>query len=1005
MHQEQPTAAPVAAPAKPASSGRIHVGGGAVSRPSLGTKTLADPVIRTRSDTEIRAEPTIDPTPAPRNAAQQPRPEPQVRNRAAVAAEPVVPAQNGNTVDMRVQPAPEPEPVAPPAQETKVAAPQRPAVPAPEQTPENVQQSAPPAVEPARNFVRQPIAAPVQAAVEPVVAPAPVVAATPEAEPAQPAEARATQVPPAGNAAPAPAPKKPAAASGAAAPAQQKPAAAEAGAQGGPATAAPNNASAAKVSATNVDHLVEDNVGDVRPDTQTTEDIRAEVVEGLPPSIEPWVDTLLLAARTLGVQSSPELVHSASVWAGESEFHDAIVDVALSAGLIGQFVKWDIRDLSQIMLPALMPISSKYVGMIVSINDGIVNLVVPVSGKVVERALPIDQLSGFLEHPILLVRERDAVRDGRLDDFMTFKPDNWLRDIFINNKGTIFELCIGSLFGNFLAIGTSLFAMQVWDRVVPARSTDTLWVLASGVALALAIEFCIRTARITLADHFGKRADLRLSALFFSRALDIKSDARPKSPGTLISQLRDLDQMRELLTSTTMGVMIDLPFVILFLFIIWMIGGPLVWVPIAAIPILIIPGLIAQVPLSDLADQGLSETALRNALLMETIHRVEDIKILQAEPRFRNLWNKVNRVAADISMKQRFYSSLILNFTSTVQQLAYIGVVITGVYGIIDGNLTFGAVLACSILTSRTIAPLAQVSGVFTRLQNARVSKRSLDGLLSLPVDHDPEKDGYHKPNLVGNYRFEKVLYGYDPEEPPVLSIPSLRIKQGEKIAILGRVGAGKSTLLRLAGGLAQPQQGRILFNGISMNLIDVADVRRDIGFLMQDSSLFYGTLRENLLLGNPLASDEEVLEAMHISCADQLLLNQPHGLDLILREGGKGLSGGQKQTLMLSRLVLRSPNILLLDEPTASLDEATEVAVISRLNEWIGNRTMIVATHRYSMLSMVDRIIVVEGGRIALDGPKDDILNGLKQNPNLAGQPDAKIAKKPQQTRIENNG
>lgn len=741
------------------------------------------------------------------------------------------------------------------------------------------------------------------------------------------------------------------------------------------------------------------------PEVMTSASMHAQVVEGVPALIEPWVEALLLAARTLGIQTSPELIRSASVWAGESDFHDAIVDVAQSAGLTAQFVNWTIRDLSQIMLPALIPISSKYVGMIVSVNDDIANIVVPVSGQLIERSLPINQLKSLLLHPILLVRETEAARDGRVDDFMAFQPKSWFLDIFKNNKGTFFELCLGSLFGNILAVGTSLFAMQVWDRVVPARSTETLWVLASGVFLALIIEFAIRTGRTTLADHFGKRADLKLSAMFFARALDIKSDARPKSPGTMISQLRDLEQMRELLTSTTMGVMLDLPFVFAFLFIIWMIGGPLVWVSIAAIPLLILPGLIIQYPLSALAGKGLTESALRNALLMETIHRVEDIKILQAEPRFRNLWNKVNRVSADISMKQRLLGSLLMNFTSTVQQLAYIGVVIAGVYGILDGTLTFGAVLACSILTSRTIAPLGQVTAVFTRLQNARVSKKALDGLLALPVDHDREKDGYHKPNLVGSYRFDKVIYGYDPQEPPILSIPSLKIDPGEKIAILGRVGAGKSTLLRLAGGLAQPLQGRILFNGLNMDLIDVADVRRDIGFLMQDASLFYGTLRENLMLGNPMATDEEILEAMHISCADQLLLNQPHGLDLVLREGGKGLSGGQKQTLMMARMILRSPKILLLDEPTASLDEATEFAIIERLGKWLGKRTMIVATHRYSVLSLVDRIIVIEGGKVVLDGPKDQIINNIKQNsPSLDKREGQITDKKPVQTQIEKN-
>jgi len=726
----------------------------------------------------------------------------------------------------------------------------------------------------------------------------------------------------------------------------------------------------------------------VRPDVATETEIRTEATEGVPTRIEPWIEALLLVARTLGVQTSPEQIRSSAVWSGESGYLDAIVDVALSAGLSAQFVKWDVGDLNNIMLPALIPISSKSVAMIVSVEDNVAKLVIPVDGQLTKRSMPLKQLRALHRHPILLVSEREAAHEDRIDDFLTFKPKTWLRDIFLNNKWTIFEMCLGSLVGNMLAISTSLFAMLVWNRVIPARSEDTLWVLGSGVCLFLCIELCIRLARVTLADHFGKRADLRLSSMFFAWALDIRSDARPRSPGTLITQLRDLDSMRELLTSTTLGVLVDLPFVAAFLVVMWLIGGPLVWVPIIAIPILIIPSIIMQIPLSKLANLGMKESAMRNTLLMEAIHRVEDIKILQAEARFRNQWNKVNRTSADISMKQRFLAGMLTNYTSTIQQLAYVGVVIVGVYGIFAGTMSYGAVLACSILTSRTIAPLGVVTAVFTRLQNARVSKKALDGLLSLPIDHAQNKDRYHKPLLAGSYRFTNVLFGYDPQMPPAVAIQNLRINTGEKVAILGRVGSGKSTLLRLAGGLAVPQQGQVQLDGINMSLIDVADVRRDVGFLMQDASLFYGTLRDNLLLANPLATDEQILEAMHIVCADQLLLNQSHGLDLVLREGGLGLSGGQKQTLMLARLILRSPNVLLLDEPTASLDEATETIVIQRFQKWIGKRTMLAVTHRYAMLPLVSRIIVMEGGRIILDGPRDTILNNLKtSNPVVAAK------------------
>lgn len=716
----------------------------------------------------------------------------------------------------------------------------------------------------------------------------------------------------------------------------------------------------------------------------------AAVLDELPPpagaekaraaSIERWVEPMLQAARQFGLPVSAERVRSASDWAAKIDLNQGIVDLASSAGMTAQFVDLPARELSQFMLPALIEIDDKRVGVIVAVDGKQAKLHLSIGGTVVDRLLSLDQLArsgGLLR--LLLVHQRSARRNERLDAHLVAKQESWLRKIFANQWSVLINLGAGSLFGNLLAVATSLFAMQVWDRVVPARSINTLWVLASGVALALMLELLLRTARVSIADHFGRQADLRLSAMFFARVLDIRNDARPKSPGTLIAQLRDLEQLRETLTSSTMGVLIDLPFVFAFLFIIWMLGGPLVLVPLAAIPLLILPGLIAQIPLARLSKAGLGEAALRNAILMESVYRVEDIKTLQGEPRFRHLWDDVNQVSADIGLEQRFLTGLLVNFSQTVQQLAYVGVLVAGVYGILDASLSFGAVLACSILTSRTIAPLGQIPAVLSRLQNVRVGKKGLDDLLALPVDHDLEKQTYHKPTLAGEYRFDSVAYSFDPQEKPALVIPRLKIEAGERIAILGRVGAGKSTLLRLAGGLATPSQGRIMFDGAPMNQIDVADIRRNVGTVLQESSLFYGTLRENLQIASPLASDLEMLAAMRLACADQLLLNQPHGLDLKLREGGLGLSGGQKQALVLARTFLRSPNVLLLDEPTASLDEATELAVIERMRGWLGHRTLLIATHRYPVLSLVDRIIVLDGGRIVRDGPKEEVLKALR--------------------------
>lgn len=717
-------------------------------------------------------------------------------------------------------------------------------------------------------------------------------------------------------------------------------------------------------------------VEQITEDTSLEMSSKALIIQG-------WAEGVLEVARHLDLSPSPEMVAKATEWGDANAVTDKsddelIVDIAYSAGLIGQFVDITLSELSPLMLPALVRIDDHFFGVIKSVANGQTQLTVLAEGKSIERTVDTKLLMPRINGRILLLQAREKAGDNRLDDYLLAKPQSWLKGLFASNWSILFELGVGSMVSNLLAIGTALFAMQVWDRVVPARSINTLWVLAAGVMLALMLELLIKTIRVTLADQFGKQADLKLSAMFFARTLAIRNDARPRSPGTLISQLRDLEQVREFLTSTTLGLLIDIPFIVTFLVIIWLIGGYLVLVPIAAIPFLIIPGLLAQIPLSRLSKEGLEQGALRNAILMESIYRAEDIKSLQAEPRFRSQWNNINQFTSEVGMKQRRISALLTNFSQMVQQLAYVSVIVTGVYGILDDKLSFGAVLACSILTSRTIAPLGMIAGVLGRVQNMLVGKKALDMLLKLPTDNDPSRDVYHRPNLVGHYDFEKVVYKYGPEDKPALEIQSLKINAGERIALLGKVGAGKSTLLRLAAGLATPEQGRVLFNGSIMSMIDVGDVRRDIGVVMQESSLFYGSIRDNMLIANPRASDDQILEAMRLSMADSLLLNQPHGLDLKLREGGSGLSGGQKQALILARMFLRSPNVVVLDEPTASLDEMTEQAIIEKMRGWLGNRTMIVATHRYPVLSLVDRIIVIDNGRIVLDGPKDQVMNTL---------------------------
>ncbi len=655
--------------------------------------------------------------------------------------------------------------------------------------------------------------------------------------------------------------------------------------------------------------------------------------------------------------------------------------IAMSAGLSACVMKRGVHRLRQKDLPAVGIAANGAAYVILSIDQKQASVCGYVGEEYFEQRVDLKALASTITSPVLQVRPSKKPDTKRIEQYYSAKPESWFNDIMRESRGPLFELGLASFFSSVLAIATAIFAMQVWDRVIPARSMDTLWVLTIGVGIALFLDMILRVARVSISDHFGKRADLKMSAILFARMMDISSDKRPKNPGSLIAQLRDIEHLREMLTSTTLSVLLDLPFSLLFLIVIWIIGGWMVMVPLAAIPLVLIPSLIAQFPLAKLSRAGMGEAALRNSILMESIYRADDIKTMQSERRFSNLWEQTSQTNATIAKKQRFYRSLLGNWSQTVQQAAYAGTLVAGAYAVVTNHLSFGVLMACTTLTSRTIAPLGQLTSIFSVLQNARVGKSGLDGLLKLPADHDVERTRYSRDTLTGHYQFENVVFTYEEGQKPAAVLPHFQIKPGDSIAILGKAGAGKSTILRLLAGLSKPENGRILLDKTNLNLIDVSDLRRSTGLLMQDSGLFYGTIRENLRIASPMASDDEILAAMAVSCADELLLNQQHGLDLPIRENGAGLSGGQRQSLLLARVILRNPGIVLLDEPTASLDEATERKIVANLGKWIEGRTLVVATHRYPILDMVNRIVVVEGGRIAADGPKDDVIAKLRSN------------------------
>lgn len=542
------------------------------------------------------------------------------------------------------------------------------------------------------------------------------------------------------------------------------------------------------------------------------------------------------------------------------------------------------------------------------------------------------------------------------------------------------DVLIASFLINLFVLANPLFVMNVYDRVVPNNAIETLWVLAIGVFVVYIFDFGLKMLRAYFIELAGKKSDILLSSMLFEKVMALQYAVLPRSVGAFSSNLREFESIRAFLSSTTNTILIDIPFAVIFLLVMGMIGGPLVWVPLVGIPVILIYSMFITKKLKAAVEKTFESSAQKNATLVESLTAMETVKTQRAASSLQLRWEQAVGYIAKWSMKAKMLSVSVMNFAGLVTQLCSVALVILGVYLISERELSMGALIACVILSGRVLQPMAQVAGLVTNFHQSQKALETLDQIMQLPDERESGRQFVHRSELTGKIEFRDVKFKYPNTEQSSLEKVSFTLKPGEKVALIGRIGSGKSTIEKLLMGLYAPEEGSIRIDDIDINQIDPVDLRRNIGYVPQDILLFDGTVRENIVMGSPEVTDQRLLEAAALAGVDQFVNRHPLGFDLPVGERGSALSGGQRQAVAIARALIHKPNILILDEPTNAMDNASEEFIRQQLASYSQDKSMILVTHKMSLLSLVERIIVIDSGLVVADGPKAVVLDALKQ-------------------------
>lgn len=680
----------------------------------------------------------------------------------------------------------------------------------------------------------------------------------------------------------------------------------------------------------------------------------------------------------------------------EAQDKQILVRLLEAAGLKSRFVTRSVANIDPIVLPCVCFSTTGQPLVLIGLNRSKKQV------EYVDAGVPQDrQTASFgsfqaaIGKDVLLASpsaDENASRSEPGAQRSKSKEGHWLWQPIRQNWNSWAQICVAALGINLLGVALPIFVMNVYDRVIPNLAYVTLWTLAIGVAIALVLDMLMRVLRTNILTLAGRRVDMKVAASLFQHAMNIRLLDRKGGAAGIASQIRDFEQVREFFTSGSFVAVIDLFFIGIFIFVLWIIVGPIALIPLLAVPLVILIALLAQAPIGRTVEQAQDLSAKRQLVLIESLLGAETIKTVNGEPVMQREWENAVAASSRISSKTRFWSNFASTSTALIQQFVSVSIVVWGVYLVAQGQITIGGLIAANILAGRVLGPLGNISRTLVRAQQALKSMAAISEFMKLPEER-PAGPPSTLEVQRGDIEFRNVMFTYPGSKVPALRNVNLTIKAGETVGIIGRVGSGKSTLGKMLAGLISPDRGLLLIDGYEVQHYDPSILRRGVGYQPQDPEMFTGSIRENLLLGRPNATEAEIERALYYSGMDYFISQNPEGLNQFVGEKGSRLSGGQRQAISLARLMMLNQKLLYLDEPTNAMDRVTEATVVGRLKELKEEGVgLLICSHRNTLINSVDRLIVLGNGHVVADGPTQEViaqLSATQEAQSASAKPD----------------